>query len=94
MRPAGRRGGRVLALLLGLSLVSGGSGCAFLRKHMPRKRARPAPAARKSAAQPKKVDHRAQRRAYDLGVRYFSEEKYLKARDAWKRALRRISPPS
>lgn len=74
---------RTLIVVTACAFVT--SGCATLRKHFPPKPSAAAQA--KPAAQPKRVDPKAQKDAYDEGMRLFSEEKYTEARASWKKSL-------
>ena len=71
--------GAVLAALFCAAVLF--TGCARERR-LPPKSARPA-----RAAQTLKTSPEAQKKAYDAGLRYYSEEKYHEARQAWQSAV-------
>lgn len=71
-----------LALLCALAL----GGCASFRKAFPPK-PKPAPPAPARPARPGPGAEAAQKKAYDEGMRHFSEERYQEARASWRKAL-------
>jgi TolA-binding protein len=75
----------VLALASSLGLA----GCAHApRRPAPAGKARPPSETRSPQPQAKAVDAAAQKTAYDLGMKCFSEEKYAEAAQAWQEAVR------
>lgn len=75
---------RKAALLL---LAAALAGCANLAKK-PAPKGKAAPQETKAARPAAKADPVAQKNAYDLGMRLFSQEKYEEARKAWQDAIR------
>lgn len=71
-------GAKLAALFCAAALFTG---CAPERRVTP-KSAQPAKAAPTVKASPE-----AQKKAYDAGLRYYSEEKYHEARQAWQNAV-------
>ena len=68
------------------------SGCAYVQKMTGRKSATHSKSSHKGAkggpAKPQPAaDPAAQQRAYDMGMRYYSEEKYVEAKKAWQQAV-------
>jgi cytochrome c-type biogenesis protein CcmH/NrfG len=69
---------RVLAMVIAAALA----GCAGLAK-------KPAPNPKaKTTKAAVKTDPAAQKNAYDLGMRYYSQEKYEESRKAWQDVIR------
>jgi len=69
-----------------LVLAAALAGCANLVKK-PAPKTKAAPEAKSARSSPK-ADPAAQKNAYDLGMRLFSQEKYEEARKAWQDAVR------
>ena len=76
-----------LALLLAGGLTF--SGCAQTEAFLKKLKKKPAPAKRRAPKKPvRKTDPKAQERAYNRGLRLFSQEKYQEAQAAWKQAVK------
>ena len=78
------------AFALFLCVSSLVSGCAYMKKMTKGKHAKSKKSQKgqsKGASQSKPADPQAQQRYYDMGMRYYSEEKYAEAKKAWQQAV-------
>lgn len=77
---------RFYLVLFALLLL--GPGCAYFKPKKVEKKEPPRkPAHTSTKPQPKTIDVQAQQRYYDLGLKYYTEENYVEAKNAWQRVI-------
>jgi len=81
---------QIITLILCVFLAS----CSYFDKYLPKAKVTPTPppppkqhVTMHKAPQAKPVDTAAQQKYYDLGLKYYTEEKYAEAQKAWQQVI-------